>query len=315
MAKKPALLPLGGWGDIVPTAAGRDLENGRRLPLTLIDINPDQARQSFDETGLDELTTSVRAYGVLQPIGVRAVGARYRIIFGERRYRAATAAGLTEIPVVIYDDLDDEQAAVLTALENLQREDLDLEEEARQFAKLLTITGLSQRGLAEQLGKSHNYISRRLRLLRERPEVFAAIRAGRIGQREALDLMAERDPPTTGASQLYHRDTVPQTTGASQLYHGDTVAPPPESSSPLLINGQAVSLPPSVPTVRTDRAELDAQRSTQILEAFRPVQRFYRFAQALQPANVPVASRPALRQQLEEAITAAQVAIRALDEV
>lgn len=300
MAKKPALLPLGGWGDIVPTAAGRDLENGRRLPLTLIDINPDQARQSFDETGLDELTTSVRAYGVLQPIGVRAVGARYRIIFGERRYRAATAAGLTEIPVVIYDDLDDEQAAVLTALENLQREDLDLEEEARQFAKLLTITGLSQRGLAEQLGKSHNYISRRLRLLRERPEVFAAIRAGRIGQREALDLMAERDPPTTGASQLYH---------------GDTVAPPPESSSPLLINGQAVSLPPSVPTVRTDRAELDAQRSTQILEAFRPVQRFYRFAQALQPENVPVASRPALRQQLEEAITAAQVAIRALDEV
>ena len=190
-----------GLAGLMSARSGVVLENARRLPLDLIDINPHQARQQFDENALEELAASIKVYDVLQPVGVIRTGERYQIIFGERRFRAAAAAGKTDIPVVIYEDLGEVEAAILTALENLQREDLDLEDEAKQFAYLLEVTGLSQRALAERVGKTHNYISRRVRLLRERPEMFADIREGRLSQEMALNqLAAERE--------VYQADTV-----------------------------------------------------------------------------------------------------------
>jgi len=169
---------------------GDALEGARLLPLGQIDANPNQPRQVFDESALQELADSIRTHGVLEPVLVRPVGDRYQLIAGERRTRAAWLAGLTEIPALVRD-VTDREAALLTALENLQRADLDIEDEARQFAALLDLTGLSQRALAEQLGINHVYLSRRVKLL-QRPDLVAAYRAGHIG---LMDAVAAVDSP------------------------------------------------------------------------------------------------------------------------
>ncbi len=155
---------------ITPPEPGSELAEARLLPLDTLDTNPYQSRQVFHEATLAELAASIQAHGVLQPIVVRAVGERFQIVAGERRSRAARLAGLLEIPALIRE-LTDAQAAYATAIENLQREDLDLEDEARQYQALLTLAGLSQRALAAQLGVSHNYIAERVRLL-DRPDLL-----------------------------------------------------------------------------------------------------------------------------------------------
>lgn len=168
------------------------------LALTQIDLNPRQPRQTCDPDRMQELKASIAAHGVLEPILVRPTGARYQILAGERRYRAAVAVGLAAIPAIIRADVDEAEAAIITAIENLQRQDLDIADEARQFQQLLELTGLSQRALAERLGKSHNYINRRLRLL-DRPALLAAVQTGTVKQEDALaQLYGERalaDPP------------------------------------------------------------------------------------------------------------------------
>lgn len=216
-----AAIAAAAGADLVPMQKGRGvagmlsfhgeagIENARKLPLSMIDVNPAQARQNFDETALAELAASIKQHGLLQPIGVLRQGERYVILFGERRYRAARLAGLIEIPTLVYEGLDEADRAVLTALENLQREDLDLEDEARQFARLVQVTGLSQRALAEYLGKDYNYISRRIRLLK-RPELFAAIRSGALTLDAALaQLAGDRDEPAAPpAPERAERDDV-----------------------------------------------------------------------------------------------------------
>lgn len=138
------------------------LEGAVRLPLALIDANPAQARQHFDEAALQELADSIVACGVLQPIVVRPVGDRYQVVAGERRTRAARLAGEVMISAIIRE-LTDEHAAYIVAVENLQREDLTPADEARWLQNLLDLTGCSQRELARRLGKSHEYVSKRLR--------------------------------------------------------------------------------------------------------------------------------------------------------
>jgi ParB/RepB/Spo0J family partition protein len=175
------------------------------IALDLIDPNPQQARQGFDEAKLEELAASVREHGVMQPIGVRQVGDRYVVIYGERRYRAASMAALTEIPATIHD-VDEQQAAVMTALENLQREDLDIEDEARYFQTLLGATSLSQRELATRLGITHNYLSRRVRML-QRPDLMAAFRNGDMTMREVLKrLGGNEDGPDEPAADPIERE-------------------------------------------------------------------------------------------------------------
>jgi ParB/RepB/Spo0J family partition protein len=167
------------------------------LPLEAIDINPHQSRQAFNETTLDELAESIRQRDVLQPIGVRRVGERYEILFGERRFRASGIAGKLDIPAVIYEDLSDTDAAILTALENLQREDLDIEDEARQFAYLQSLTGLSQRKLGRMLGKERQYISRRIRLLK-RPELLQEYRSGLKTLHQVLSIVSLEQDDSAG---------------------------------------------------------------------------------------------------------------------
>jgi ParB/RepB/Spo0J family partition protein len=165
---------------------GATMEDARLLPLELIDHNPYQARQTFDLESLRELADSISEHGVIEPVIVRANEGRYEIVAGERRYRAAIMAEQETIPARIMD-LDARQAAIVTALENLQREDLDIEDEARQFAYLCDVLEVSQRELARMLGKNPVYISRRVRLLK-RPDLMEEYRAGRLTMLQAAAL-------------------------------------------------------------------------------------------------------------------------------
>lgn len=144
----------------------------RTLRMSLIDPKSDQPRKSFDAEALSQLADSIAANGVLQPILVRATGDRYTIIAGERRFRAARQAGLSEIPALVLE-ADDETAAKYALIENLQREDLNPYEEAAAIRKLMDDYALSQEQAANAIGRSRSAVANALRLL-DLPEGAAA---------------------------------------------------------------------------------------------------------------------------------------------
>lgn len=144
----------------------------RTLRMSLIDPKSDQPRKSFDAEALSQLADSIAANGVLQPILVRAAGGRYTIIAGERRFRAARQAGLSEIPALVLE-ADDETAAKYALIENLQREDLNPYEEAAAIRKLMDDYALSQEQAANAIGRSRSAVANALRLL-DLPEGAAA---------------------------------------------------------------------------------------------------------------------------------------------
>src|SRR6266536_4082446 len=149
------------------------------LPLDLLDPNPRQPRNSFDEQDLNELTDSVKAVGVLQPVVVRANGVRFQLIMGERRMRAARAAGLTTIPAVVRDTAE-ENLLRDALLENSHRSDLNPLEEAAAYEQLLADFGVTHDDLAVRLGKSRPAISNALRLLRLPASVQRRVAAGTL---------------------------------------------------------------------------------------------------------------------------------------
>jgi ParB/RepB/Spo0J family partition protein len=208
-------------------SGGAALENARRLPLEQIEINPSQARQQFDQAALDELTESVREHGVLQPIGVQRLGDRYRIVFGERRYRAAKALELPDIPAIVYEDLSEADAAIFTALENLQREDLSYTDEARQYLRLSEVLGSPATALAEVLHVDHNRISRLLRIARESPALLAALDAGTITFREAFETVRKRNGAEDEAAdaEISHGEKSERTPRAEMPQPGTPPAP------------------------------------------------------------------------------------------
>jgi ParB family chromosome partitioning protein len=156
--------------------------------------NPLQPRRSFDEAKMEELATSVRENGILQPLVVRRLGAGYELIAGERRLRAAIKAGLKEVPVVVREGTDTETLQ-LALIENLQREDLDPLEEAHAFQRLQEEFGLNQEKIASQVGKSRPAVANSMRLLLLPQQIRQEISSrGRlpVGQARAL-LGLERD--------------------------------------------------------------------------------------------------------------------------
>jgi len=161
------------------------------LKLRVMDCEPnkDQPRQGFDEEAMAELGRSIAEHGVLQPILVRPIpGGAYQIIAGERRWRAARAAGLSEIPAVIRE-FSDEQAMAAALIENLQREDLNPLEEAVGYHQLMTTFRLTQEEAAERLGKSRPAVANALRLLRLPEPVREMVRAGRLSAGHARTLL------------------------------------------------------------------------------------------------------------------------------
>ena len=152
----------------------------RELPLQQLSPGKHQPRRHFDEAALSELTESIRAQGVVQPIVVRPLESdRYEIVAGERRWRAAQRAGLSHIPVVVRD-LDERSAMAIALVENIQRADLNALEEAEALHRLIQECGLTHEACAEAVGKSRAAVSNLLRLMELEADVQALLRAGNL---------------------------------------------------------------------------------------------------------------------------------------
>lgn len=162
------------------------------LPVADVVPNPGQPRRQFDETAMAELIASIKSHGVLQPILVRPLGGRHQIIAGERRWRAAQAAGLHEIPVVVRV-LDDKQVAEIALIENIQRADLNAIEEARGYQKLIADYGHTQAVLADIVGKSRSHVTNLLRLLDLPAPVQALVESGALSMGHARTLVGAAD--------------------------------------------------------------------------------------------------------------------------
>ena len=185
-----ALIPENPMADILDS----DLANGSILDLDidLIEPNQDQPRKDFEEDSLMELASSIKAYGVIQPIVVRRQGSIYQIIAGERRWRAAKIAKLEKIPCII-KEVDQAKATKLALIENIQREDLNPIEEAYAFQGLMEKYGLTQEKVAEAVGKSRSYIANAVRLLKLDEETKSYIAEGKISSGHGRALLGIED--------------------------------------------------------------------------------------------------------------------------
>ncbi len=160
-----------------------------RIPLNHIEANPDQPRHDFDENALSELAASVKMHDIIQPITVTKIAnGRYRIIAGERRFRAAKIAGLTDVPVYIRETKDS-KVLELALLENLQREDLNAIEIALSYRQLMEELDYTQDQLAERMGKERSTVTNYIRLLKLPPDIQAAVRNGKISMGHARALI------------------------------------------------------------------------------------------------------------------------------
>jgi ParB family transcriptional regulator, chromosome partitioning protein len=201
MASKTSSPRLGrGLAALLGDAAGSPDEDRRlvvaNVPIDQIDTNPFQPRMDFDPNELESLAESIKVQGILQPILVRrhpTDADRYQIIAGERRFRAAGLAGLTDIPTLLRD-MDDSDAAVVALVENLQRQDLNPLEEAEGYQRLLDDFGLTQEALGYAVSKSRSHISNTIRLLRLPDSVKREVRVGSLSSGHARALLNAPNP-------------------------------------------------------------------------------------------------------------------------
>lgn len=163
-----------------------------KLRLSLIEPNRNQPRKNFNKDALKELADSIRKYGVLQPLIVEKNGDLYRIVAGERRWRAAKLAGLDEVPVII-KDLGSSEAAEIALIENLQREDLNPVEEAFAYRALIEEFGLRQEDVAEKVSKNRATVTNSLRLLKLGDEILAKLSDGSISAGHARAILSLED--------------------------------------------------------------------------------------------------------------------------
>ena len=164
-------------------------ESASTLPVQRLEPNPDQPRRDFDEAALAELADSITKHGMIQPITVRPLDTGYyQIIAGERRWRAARQAGLAEVPVVIRN-ADDQTAAQLALIENLQREDLNPLEEAKGYEVLMTTYQMTQEQTADSVGKSRPAVANALRLLKLPKSILSLVADGSLSAGHARALI------------------------------------------------------------------------------------------------------------------------------
>jgi ParB family chromosome partitioning protein len=158
------------------------------LPVEAIERNPDQPRKRFEEEKLEELAASIREHGIVEPILVRRDGGKYRILAGERRWRAAQRAGLKEVPAILREATDRE-AFELALVENLQREDLNAIEEAEAYEVLIEDHDLTQDAIAQRVGKDRSTVANALRLLKLPAEVRDFVKDGQLDMGHARALL------------------------------------------------------------------------------------------------------------------------------
>ena len=164
------------------------------IELSKIKPNQFQPRRQFSENSIKELAQTLDKEGLLQPIVIREDGEEYEIIAGERRFRAAQLLGWEKIPAIV-NNMDDDQAAFLALIENLQRENLNPIDEAKAYTNLMKLNNLTQAELAKDMGKSQSYVANKLRLLKLTPKVQSYLASGEISARHgrALVGLSERD--------------------------------------------------------------------------------------------------------------------------
>ena len=182
-----------GLGTLIPTDSFDDsTAELQHVPVGAVQPNSYQPRQHFDEEALDELTASIRALGVLQPILIRRDGEGYELIAGERRWRAAKRAGLQTIPALVRD-LEDVESLAQAVVENLQREDLNPLETAAAYRQLIEEFGLTHEEVAERVGKSRVAITNNLRLFQLSPTVQQLVAENRLTAGAARALLSTPD--------------------------------------------------------------------------------------------------------------------------
>ncbi len=168
-------------------------ENAVKLSVDEIEPNREQPRKTFDEEALAELSDSIREHGVIQPLLVRPMAdGSYRLVAGERRYRAARMAGLTEVPVTVRE-MSDEEESIFALIENLQREDLNAIEEAEGLKRLIDSFGLTQEQAAARVGKSRTAVTNALRLLNLPEEITVLVKDGKVSMGHARALLSVSD--------------------------------------------------------------------------------------------------------------------------
>lgn len=160
----------------------------REIPIEKIRPNRYQPRTIFEENSLFELSQSIRENGLIQPIVVREIDDYFEIIAGERRFRAMVMAGFVEVPTII-SNIDDDQSATVALIENIQRENLSPLEEAKAYRDILRIQGITQKNLANQLGKSQSAIANKIRLLDLSEPVLNELGNKTITERHARALL------------------------------------------------------------------------------------------------------------------------------
>ena len=165
----------------------------KNLKITEVEPNRNQPRKHFDQEALEELASSIKEYGLIQPIVVSKKEGYYSIVAGERRWRASKIAGLTEIPAIIRDD-DERVNAEISLIENMQREDLNPVEKAQGIKTLVDTYGLTQEEIAKKLGKGRSTIANWIRVLNLEPRVLEMAKEGKLSEGHCKALLAITDP-------------------------------------------------------------------------------------------------------------------------
>ena len=173
--------------------ASKPISADRTVPIESVTRNPRNPRRHFDESDLQDLAASIRQHGIVQPVVVRSVANGHEIIAGERRWRAAQLAGLTDIPVIVRN-VDDRTALEIAIVENVQRADLNPLEEALGYEQLIAEHGYTQNDLGEIIGKSRSHVANSLRLLKLPDPVRDMLSSGTLSAGHARALVTTSDP-------------------------------------------------------------------------------------------------------------------------
>lgn len=174
--------------------AENSTEKIHKIKVIEIEPNREQPRRSFNEEALDELASSIKTYGVLQPIIVNKKDNYYEIVAGERRWRAAKKAGLSEMPCIIKDDITEKSNKEIALIENLQRVDLNPIDKAKGLKELIDDYGMTQKELADSIGISRSNIANSVRILNLDPRVIKLAEEGKLTEGHCRNLVVIEDP-------------------------------------------------------------------------------------------------------------------------
>lgn len=189
--------------------------------------NPVQPRKRFDDESLEELSGSIKSYGILNPLTVRLRCGKYELVAGERRLRAAKLAGLEEVPCILID-VNMEDASLIALVENLQRRDLDFIEEALGISQLIRMFGMSQEEAARRIGKSQSAVANKLRLLKLPSDVLESLRQDGLTERHGRALLRLPSPVAQRAALEYIVDNG-LTVAATDAYIDALLSEPEEA--------------------------------------------------------------------------------------